>query len=372
MTPQRLPFVRTKVLAVYGTRPEAIKMAPVIWALRRRPERFDLTVVATAQHREMLDQVQGTLDLAPDRDLDLMRPGQGLNELAARVLAGLDPVLAEVAPDWLLVQGDTTTVFTAALAAFHRGIRIGHVESGLRTGDLAQPFPEEANRQLTDRLSRLLFAPTEAARQALLAEGLPAERIHVTGNTVVDALQRIAARLGPIATRDEVLVTVHRRESFGAPLAAIFAALAELARRFPSTRFFFPVHPNPNVRGPARELLAGLPNLELAQPVDYLELVRRLLACRLVLTDSGGLQEEAPTFGKPVLVLRDKTERPEGVAAGVARLVGSDRARIVAAASELLSDEAAYRAMATAVQPYGDGEAGERIVRCLEDAALLP
>jgi len=340
-------------------------MAPVIWALRRRPERFALRVVSTAQHREMLDRVTAELALAPDVDLDLMRPDQGLNELAARLLVALDRLLATERPDWLLVQGDTTTAFAAALAAFHRRVEVGHVEAGLRTGDLARPFPEEANRQLIDRLSTLLFAPTELAGRALCAEGLPAERVHVTGNTVVDALQAIAARLGEVAPADEVLVTVHRRESFGAPLTEIFAAIAELARRFPATRYFYPVHRNPNVRGPAQALLGGQRNIELAEPLDYLELVRHLRSCRLVLTDSGGIQEEAPTFGKPVLVLRETTERPEGIAAGVAQLVGVERARIVAAAERLLTDPQAYRAMATATQPYGDGQAGERIAELL-------
>lgn len=358
-----------RVLLVYGTRPEAIKIAPVVWALRRRPEEFAVTLCSTAQHREMLDRVQRALDLAPDLDLDLMRPDQGLNELAARVLTEMDRTLVRLAPDWLVVQGDTTTAMAAALAAFHRRVRVAHVEAGLRTGDLTSPFPEEANRLIADRLAVLLFAPTDAARRALLAEGVAPERIHVTGNTVVDALQRIAAGIGTVPPSGEVLVTVHRRESFGAPLAEIFAAIAELARRFPETRFFYPVHRNPNVHGPAHLALGGLPNVELAEPLDYVELVRHLMGCRLVLTDSGGIQEEAPTFGKPVLVLRDTTERPEGIAAGVARLVGTRRERIVAEATRLLTDEAAWTAMASAVQPYGDGRAGERIAALLAAAA---
>lgn len=343
-------------------------MAPVAWALRRRPDDFAVTLCSTAQHREMLDRVQRALDLAPDIDLDLMRPDQGLNDLAARVLTEMDRTISALAPEWLIVQGDTTTAMTAALAAFHRRVRVAHVEAGLRTGDLRSPFPEEGNRQLADRLADLLFAPTETARQALIAEGIAPERIHVTGNTVVDALQRIAAGLGEVPPSGEVLVTVHRRESFGAPLAEIFEAIAELARRFPQTRFFYPVHRNPNVHGPAHLALGGLSNVELAEPLDYVELVRHLMACRLVLTDSGGIQEEAPTFGKPVLVLRETTERPEGVTAGVAKLVGTDRARIVEEGSRLLADEGAYLRMATAVQPYGDGGAGERIAQLLSAA----
>jgi len=273
------------------------------------------------------------------------------------------------------VQGDTTTAMVGALAAFHRRVRVGHVEAGLRSGDLAQPFPEEANRRAVDLVAEALFAPTARARDALLAEGAPPARVHLTGNTVIDALERIAARLPQEPGRDhrdEVLITVHRRESFGAPLAEIFAALRELALAFPALRFVYPVHPNPNVREPARRLLAGLANFELHEPLDYLELVRRLRAARLVLTDSGGIQEEAPTFGKPVLVLREKTERPEGIAAGVGVLVGTDRRRIVEAATRLLTDEGAYRAMANAVNPYGDGRAAERIAAVLAGEEYTP
>jgi UDP-N-acetylglucosamine 2-epimerase (non-hydrolysing) len=353
-----------KVLAVYGTRPEAIKMAPVIAALRRRPETFAVTVCTTGQHREMLDQVQELFGLRPDVDLGLMRHDQTLNGLSSAAFAAMDEVLVSYRPDWLLVQGDTTTAMTAALAAFHRGVRVGHVEAGLRTGDLRRPFPEEANRRVIDLLADALFAPTARAKAALLAEGCAEERIHVVGNTVIDALQALAGG-DPVETRDEVLVTVHRRESFGEPLRGIFAALRRLAEDFPHILYIYPVHRNPNVRQPAFELLSGLPNLELCEPLDYRELVRRLARCRLVLTDSGGIQEEAPTFGKPVLVLRETTERPEGVEAGVAKLVGVDPERIVAEASRLLSSEEAYLAMARAVNPYGDGLAGERIAAVL-------
>jgi UDP-N-acetylglucosamine 2-epimerase (non-hydrolysing) len=362
-----------QVLAVYGTRPEAIKMAPVVAALTRRPEAFAVRVCATGQHREMLDQAQDLLGLRPDLDLRLMRHDQTLNGLSAAAIAAMDEVLAAESPDWLLVQGDTTTAMAASLAAFHRRVRVGHVEAGLRTGDLGRPFPEEANRRIIDLLATCLFAPTERARQALLAEGCAPERVHVVGNTVIDALRTISAGLaGPPPARPEVLITVHRRESFGAPLREIFAALRRLAEAFPAVDWIYPVHRNPNVRGPAHEILGGLPNLHLRDPFDYRELVRRLMRCRFVLTDSGGLQEEAPTFGKPVLVLRETTERPEGIAAGVARLVGTCRETIVAEASRLLTSEAAYLAMARAVNPYGDGRAGERIAAILGGEPWTP
>jgi len=348
-------------MVLYGTRPELIKMAPVVRELRRSPQRFVPILCTTAQHREMLDQMQEVFGLRPDFDLNLMREDQGLNDLSAKAFSELDRVLEEVAPDLLLVQGDTTTAMAGALAAFHRRVPVGHVEAGLRTGDLARPFPEEANRRIIDLVSHLHFAPTERAGRLLAAEGVPDGRIFVTGNTVVDALQWISALLPDEPVRDEVLITVHRRESFGAPLREIFAAVRELAEAFPETRWVYPVHRNPNVWRPAHEILAGLPNVELHEPFDYLELIRRLRAARLVLTDSGGIQEEAPTFGKPVLVLRETTERPEGVEAGVAKLVGSDHDRIVSEATRLLTDRAAYGAMATAVNPYGDGRAAERI-----------
>lgn len=362
------PRQPVKALAVYGTRPEAIKMAPVIEALRRRPEAFTVRVCTTGQHREMLDQVQELFGLVPDLDLQLMQPDQTLNGLSAAALAALDRVLAAESPDWLLVQGDTTTAMTAGLAAFHRGIRVGHVEAGLRTGDLRHPFPEEANRRIIDLLADALFAPTEQSRQTLMAEKCDPCKIYVVGNTVIDALQSIAGEPEARETsreRREVLVTVHRRESFGAPIREIFAALRELAEAFPEVGWVYPVHRNPNVRGPAYEMLSGLPNLELIEPLDYQDLIRRLERCHLVLTDSGGIQEEAPTFGKPVLVLRETTERPEGVEAGVARLVGADRGRIVAEASRLLRSPEAYLEMARAVNPYGDGRAAERIAAIL-------
>jgi UDP-N-acetylglucosamine 2-epimerase (non-hydrolysing) len=362
-----------EILAVYGTRPEAIKMAPVLSALKRRPALFSVRVCTSGQHREMLDQVQEIFGLRPDLDLGLMRHDQTLNGLAAAALAAMDEVLVSRRPDWLLVQGDTTTAMTAALAAFHRGVRVGHVEAGLRTGDLQRPFPEEANRRIVDLLADALFAPTERSRAALLAEGCDPGKVHVVGNTVIDALEALAVG-GPAEPpqEDEVLITVHRRESFGAPLRGIFTALRRLAEAFPGVVFVYPVHRNPNVLGPAREILGGLANLELCEPLDYRELVTRLSRCRFVLTDSGGIQEEAPAFGKPVLVLRNTTERPEGVEAGVARLAGTDPGRIFAEASRLLTCREAYLAMARAVNPYGDGRAAERIAAVLAGEPWTP
>lgn len=356
---------KIRVLVVYGTRPEAIKMAPVVAALRACGKRFETVVCNTAQHREMVEQVQELLGLVPDLDLALMTPNQRLNELTARVVLAMDEVLERVRPDWLLVQGDTTTAMGAALAAFHRGVPVGHVEAGLRTGDLARPFPEEANRRLIDVVASALFTPTERARDALLAEGVDTQRVFLTGNTVVDALQSLAASLGEVERRDEVLITVHRRESFGEPIRGIFQAIAELAERFPHLQWVYPVHRNPNVREPAHAMLGGISNVELHEPFDYRELVRRLMRARCVLTDSGGIQEEAPTFGTPVLVLRDRTERQEGVEAGAARLVGVERDRIVAACTALLVDDDAYRVIAAASNPYGDGHASERIAAIL-------
>ena len=347
-------------------------MAPVVDALRRRPGVFTVVLCTTGQHREMLDQVQELFGLVPDLDLRLMRHDQTLNGLAAAALGTMDEVLVSTRPDWLLVQGDTTTAMAAAVAAFHRGVRVGHVEAGLRTGDLRRPFPEEANRRLIDQLGEALFAPTLRARSALLAEGLAAEKVHVVGNTVIDALQAIAPDSWERPDRDEVLITVHRRESFGEPVRGIFSALRRLAESFPDVLWIYPVHRNPHVHAPAFEILSGAPNLRLCEPLSYRELVRHLQRCRFVLTDSGGIQEEAPTFGKPVLVLREKTERPEGIEAGVARLVGVDPERIFAEAARLLRSEEAYREMACAINPYGDGHAGERIAAILAGEPWAP
>ncbi|HKQ60817.1 MAG TPA: UDP-N-acetylglucosamine 2-epimerase (non-hydrolyzing) [Candidatus Polarisedimenticolaceae bacterium] len=367
-----------KVLSIFGTRPEAIKMAPVLRELARHPERVRSRVCVSGQHRQMLDQVLELFGIRPDHDLDVMRPDQSPQRVAAAVLAGLEPLFERERPDWVLVQGDTTTVAAAALAAFYAGVRVGHVEAGLRTHNLRQPFPEELNRRLVDGVSELLFAPTETARSNLLAEGVPPGRIHVTGNSGIDALLETARRpyaweAGPLAPlpRDRrlVLVTAHRRESFGAPLARVCEALVELAARYAATvQFVFPVHPNARVAEPVRAALDGREGLTLLRPLDYFSLVQLMKRAVLVLTDSGGLQEEAPSLGVPVLVLRDVTERPEGVEAGNARLVGTDTAAIVAATSRLLDDPTEHARMARAINPYGDGHAAERIVRLLVDS----
>lgn len=359
-----------KLLVVVGTRPEAIKMAPVIRRLASEPDCV-VRVCATAQHRQMLDQALALFGITPDIDLDLMRPDQTPNELASRVFAALDSTLAKESPDWLLVQGDTTTAMCASVAAFHRRVRVGHVEAGLRTGDFLHPFPEEMNRRVADLVADVHFVPTRRAAQALELENVPGGRIFLTGNTVVDALLEIASRETEVAEENLVLITAHRRESFGEPLERIVRAIGRLAGAFPETRFVHVTHPNPNVAGVVRRN-EGLSNVTLVDPVDYLELVRLMRRARLILTDSGGIQEEAPTFGKPVLVLREKTERPEGVEAGLARLVGTDEERIVAEASALLSDGAARRRMAGRGNPYGDGLASERIAAILLQRPFAP
>ena len=329
----------------------------------------------TAQHRQMLDQVLHLFEVHPDYDLDLMQPDQSLAEMAAAVFSGLDPVLEQVQPDWVLVQGDTTTVAAAALLAYYHRIRVGHVEAGLRTGDKWRPFPEEINRHVAGVVADLHFAPTQWARSNLLREGVPEERIVVTGNPVIDALHAVVAlpydaAQGPLADlaadRRLILVTAHRRESFGKPLENIFAALARLAERYASQAdLLYPVHLNPNVREPARRILGGLPNVRLVDPLDYQTMAHCLQRAYLVLTDSGGLQEEAPALGTPVLVMREVTERPEALEAGTARLVGTDADRIFAEASRLMDDSQEHAAMAKAANPYGDGHAAERIVDAL-------
>lgn len=364
-----------KVLSVLGTRPEAIKMAPVIKELEQQSTEIQSVVCATAQHREMLDQVLGVFDIQPDYDLDVMRPGQTLSQLTANILTRLDQVVAQERPDWVLVQGDTTTVMVASLVAYYHRVRVGHVEAGLRTDDKWQPFPEEINRRLTDVLADLYFAPTERNREKLLREGvLPAE-IVVTGNTVIDALLMTVARLREegrspqVWSRDErriILVTAHRRENFGPPLVRICRALAEIAARYPSqVRLVYPVHPNPNVLGPVHEMLGDIPNITLTEPLGYRAFVQLMSDAHLILTDSGGLQEEAPSLSVPVLVLRDVTERPEGVAAGVVKLVGTDEQTIIEEAVTLLEDDVAYGRMAQGANPYGDGQASQRIVEAL-------
>jgi len=343
-----------RVLVLYGTRPESIKLSPVVDALRRRA--VEVTVVATGQHR-----MTGHPELRPDVDLGIMIEDQTLNGIAARVMASIDGVLAAERPDWLLVQGDTTSAAIGALAGFHRRVRIGHVEAGLRTGDLSAPFPEEMNRRLIDSIADLLFAPTESAHRNLIVEAVPG-RVFVTGNPGIDSLMRMAEDMTVEPPTHEILVTVHRRESFGVPLGHIIGAVRESARRWPSFEFIVPVHPNPNVEIPVRAGLGGLDNVSLRAPIPYAELVRLIRRCYLVVTDSGGLQEEAPVFGRPVLVTRDVTERPEGIEAGVARLVGTDSGRIIDAIDSLLGDPAEYARMARPMMLYGDGRAGERIV----------
>jgi UDP-N-acetylglucosamine 2-epimerase (non-hydrolysing) len=354
-----------RILVVVGTRPEAVKLAPVVHALQREPWAAP-RVLATAQHRQLLDQIHAFFGIHPDRDLDLMRPDQTLADLTARMVAAMDPVLADEKPALVLAQGDTTTVMVTALCCFYRRIPFGHVEAGLRTGDFANPFPEEMNRVLVGRMAALHFAPTEGSRQNLLREGVPASSVHTTGNTVIDALLWAAQRVdpgpyAPPAGKKLILVTAHRRENFGEPFMQVCAALQELANR-PDVQLLYPVHPNPNVRDVAMRLLGGHASIRLVEPLDYPAMVAAMRACTLILTDSGGVQEEAPSLGKPVLVLRTTTERPEGVTAGAARLVGTEHERIVAEASRLLDDPAAYGAMANVANPYGDGQAATRIV----------
>lgn len=364
------------VLFIFGTRPEAIKLCPVIRAATRR---LDVRVCVTAQHRDMLDRVLSNFGVAPDYDLGLMQPGQTLAGVTAGVLSGLDPVLASESPALVVVQGDTTTTMAAALAAFYRGAPVAHVEAGLRTGNLAQPFPEEWNRIATSRLAALHFAPTEGARRNLLAEGVPADRIHVTGNTGIDAVLTTLGALDSGALprpewpwldqrRKLILVTAHRRESFGPGMERICDALTTLAAR-PDTQIVFPVHPNPNVRGVVSARLRDAPNLVLLDPLDYPCFVDLMGRSHIILTDSGGIQEEAPSLGKPVLVLRDCTERPEAVEAGTVQLVGAGAERIVTAAAALLEDEAEYARRSRLHNPYGDGHASARIVGVLREYA---
>ncbi len=370
-----------KVLCVIGTRPEAIKMAPVIEELNRHPDRFRLRVCATGQHREMLDQVLDIFGIRPDFDLRLMQPDQSLASLTARLLTSLDRVVGEVQPDWVLAQGDTTTALASALVAYYHKRKFGHVEAGLRTGDKYHPFPEEINRRIADVIADAHFAPTERARLALLSEGIPDERIHVTGNTVVDAVQEISARPydwrnGPLGAlpsdRRLVLITAHRRESFGEPFREICLAIQDLARAFAAddVHFVYPVHLNPNVQQPVRDILSGMSNVHLLPPLDYLASVHLMKRSELILTDSGGIQEEAPGLGVPVLVMRETTERPEGIEAGVARLVGTRRPRIVAEAERLLRDPAARANLTTRGNPYGDGQAAARITSILMSNSL--
>ena len=367
---------RPRLLTIIGTRPEAIKMAPVILELQGAADRFHHTLVSTAQHREMLDQVLTVFEITPDIDLNLMQPNQTLADLTARALTTLTGVFAERRPAMVLLQGDTTTVMAAALAAFYSRIPIGHVEAGLRTFDRQNPFPEEINRRIASTLADLHFAPTERARANLLREGVAPESVFVTGNTIVDALRRLpltadfttaALRHLPLAGRRLIVVTAHRRENHGAPLRDICRALRRLAEKFTDVEIVYPVHLNPNVRQVVNADLGGMPAIHLIDPLPYPDLLRLLARSELILTDSGGIQEEAPSLRKPVLVLRETTERPEVIEVGAGKLVGTDTDRIVAAASQLLTDRAAYERMINVVNPFGDGQAAKRIVKILTD-----
>ena len=377
---------KKKIMLVFGTRPEAIKMAPLYHALKVLPGEFETQLCVTAQHRQMLDQVLNVFEITPDIDLNLMRPGQDLFDVTTGVLHGMRDVLQTHKPDALLVHGDTSTTLAAAMAAFYLGVPVGHVEAGLRTHDLQAPFPEEFNRQVASKLTKWHFAPTDFSRQNLLDERVPEASITVTGNTVIDALFWVLNRIDADAQRSQaiaaflsaqlnfdwrnqrfVLMTGHRRENFGEGFLQICHALKDLAARYPAVQFVYPVHLNPNVQQPVNAILADLPNVHLIAPLDYEPFVYLLKHSHIVLTDSGGIQEEAPSLGKPVLVMRDVTERPEAIEAGTVRLVGADRSRIVANVAELLDNQASYTAMSRAHNPYGDGKACERIVSVLRE-----
>ncbi len=371
-----------KVMVVFGTRPEAIKMAPLVKALQAAPG-LQTVVCVTAQHRQMLDQVLRLFEITPEHDLDVMKPGQDLYDITSNILLGLRPVLAAERPDWVLVHGDTTTTLATTLAAYYARIPVAHIEAGLRTGDKYAPFPEEINRKITGAVADLHFAPTSASQANLLAEGVPAASIHVTGNTVIDALLAVVDKLNNSAelqseladrfrfldaAKKLILVTGHRRENFGEGFQNICHALADVAERHADVEILYPVHLNPNVRQPVNDILAarGLSNVHLIEPVDYLPFVYLMNRSHLIITDSGGVQEEAPSLGKPVLVMRDTTERPEAVAAGTVKLVGTAREAIVRECECLLTDTEAYQAMSRAHNPYGDGQAVGRIVNTLQ------
>ena len=364
---------KLKVMSIFGTRPEAIKMAPVVLELQRQPE-IESVVAVTAQHREMLDQVLKLFDIRPDFDLNIMSEEQTLFDITSRALLGLDKVLSEVKPNVVLVHGDTTTTFAGALAAYYHQIEVGHVEAGLRTRNKFSPYPEEMNRRLTGALADLNFAPTVTAKENLLRENVDAENIFVTGNTVIDALYQTVRRdfkfTGELAnvdfdSRKIILVTTHRRENLGEPMRNVYKALRALIEEFPNVEIIFPVHKNPKVREVVDAELGNLERVRLTDPLDYEPFANLMSRADLILTDSGGVQEEAPALGKPVLVLRDTTERPEAVQAGTVKLIGTARDAVYSAAKTLLTDTAAYRQMAEARSPYGDGHAAQRIVKAL-------
>lgn len=374
---------RNKAIVVIGTRPEAIKLAPVVLELRRHRTHFETQICVTGQHREMLDQMLRVFGLRPDHDLGVMKAGQDLTGVTAACLTGLDRVLREERPAVVLVQGDTTTTFAASLAAYYHHIPVGHIEAGLRTGKKYDPFPEEINRRLTTHLSDFHFAPTEVARQNLLLEGVRSEDVLVTGNTVIDALLLTQARLakepslmvdglGPTDGLRIILVTAHRRESFGLPFRRICEAIRAIAERRRDVLIVYPVHLNPNVQAPVREILGGVPNVKLLAPLDYVSFVACMQRAYILLTDSGGIQEEGPSLGKPVLVMRETSERPEAIAAGTARLTGTDPEAIVGAVSSLLDDPALYKQMTSRPNPYGDGHAAEQIVQFLMSRMASP
>ena len=368
-----------RIMVIFGTRPEAVKLAPVIRECQKHTDKIDTRVCVTAQHREMLDQVLDVFGIKPDLDLDIMQPDQNLSQLTARILTDLDPVIQQEKPDWILIQGDTTTVMVAAVLGYYQRVKIGHVEAGLRSFDKWQPFPEEGNRRIASVLADLHFAPTENNRQNLLREGIPDELIKITGNPAIDALKMIIEKPAPPAVeallkqgdilsgdRRLVLVTAHRRENFGEPIQNICRAIKQLANQYAdSVTIIYPVHLNPNIQKPVYESLAEIPNIKLMAPLDYLDLVHLMKHAALILTDSGGIQEEAPSLGIPTLVLRERTERQEGVATGTLKLVGTDPETILQEARRLLDDPDAHAAMAGAVNPYGDGHAAQQIVRAL-------
>jgi len=379
--------MKKKILSVFGTRPEAIKMAPLVKELEKNKDIIDSKVCVTAQHREMLDQVLEIFDIHPDYDLDIMKPNQDLYEITSRVLLKMRDVLDDYKPDMVLVHGDTTTSTTAALAAFYKQIAVGHIEAGLRTGNIYSPWPEEMNRKMTGALSTWHFAPTQLARENLRTENVKEANIFVTGNTVIDALYLAASKissspeleqsiieelnnlfhadLASVLNSKYILVTGHRRENFGDGFIHICESLQEIAREFPEVNIVYPVHLNPNVKGPVYDLLKGFKNIHLIQPLSYLPFIYLLERCYFVLTDSGGIQEEAPSFGKPVLVMRNTTERPEAVHAGTVKLVGTDKDKIVTETRRLIQEQSYYNSMAEAHNPYGDGKACERITKQL-------
>ncbi|AKH89566.1 non-hydrolyzing UDP-N-acetylglucosamine 2-epimerase [Edwardsiella tarda] len=372
-------MLKKKILTVFGTRPEAIKMAPLVHALAS-DRRFESKVCVTAQHREMLDQVLDLFDINPDYDLDLMKDGQSLNDITASIILRLKPILKEFKPDVVLVHGDTATTFAASLAAYYEKIDVGHVEAGLRTGDIYSPWPEEANRKLTSILTKYHFTPTESSKKNLLEEKHPIDNIIVTGNTVIDALLMVKEKIDrdnelklKLSTQFSyldknkkiILVTGHRRESFGSGFDRICKALTVIALQHPDVQIIYPMHPNPNVREPVNRLLGHISNIILIEPQQYLEFIYLMIRSDIILTDSGGIQEEAPSLGKPVLVMRDTTERPEAVAAGTVKLVGTDVERIVCNVNQLLTDTGVYQEMSVAHNPYGDGNACQRILNSL-------